>query len=267
MSDPAKKGTLPARSVFLTSLENILYQFGDLTRFTMKFFPKLVTPPYEWNEVFRQVLQLGYKSLFLVSVSSFIIGLVMTIHLIPAMRVYGVESMVPNMAAISIIREIGPVITALVCAGKIGSAVGAEIGSMKVTEQIDAMAISGVDPYRYLYVTRALATSLCLPLLIVYSCAMGLVGAFVAENLEDQMNLSLFISIGFDYLFFHDIIPTLVKSLFFGFTIGIVGCYYGSKTEKGASGVGRSAHAAVVTSSIIIFFLDMLVVEIAHLFY
>jgi phospholipid/cholesterol/gamma-HCH transport system permease protein len=246
---------------------NILYHLGDTMLFSFQFGPKLITPPYEWSEILRQIFILGYKSLFLVGISSFIIGLVMTIHLIPAMRVYGVEDMVPNMAAISIIREIGPVITALVCAGKIGSSIGAEIGSMKVTEQIDAMAISGVDPYRYLVVTRVLATSICLPILIIYSCTIALGGAFLAEVLEDQMTPTLFLVTAFRFMYFHDIIPTLVKSVLFGFTIGMVGCYYGFITEKGASGVGKSAHKAVVISSIIIFFIDMLVVEIAHLFY
>lgn len=247
--------------------ENALYKLGDFMLFSFKFIPRMLVPPYEWNETLKQAFQLGYKSLFLVGVSSFIIGFVMTIHLIPAMRVYGVEDMVPNMATISIIREIGPVITGLVCAGKIASAIGAEIGTMKVTEQIDAMAISGVDPYKYLVVTRVLAISLCLPLLIIYSCTIALIGAFVAENLEDQMSSTLFLSTAFELLYFHDVIPTIIKSFFFGFTIGMVGCYYGFKTEKGASGVGRSAHRAVVTSSLIVFFIDMLVVEIAHLFY
>jgi phospholipid/cholesterol/gamma-HCH transport system permease protein len=267
MLKSAKKETSLVKNIFINNTGNLLYHVGDIMLFSLQFFPKLITPPYEWSEVLKQIYKLGYKSLFLVGISSFIIGLVMTIHLIPSMRVYGVEDMIPNMAAISIIREIGPVITALVCAGKIGSAIGAEIGSMKVTEQIDAMSISGVDPYRYLVVTRVFATSLCLPLLIIYSCTIALAGAFLAENLEDQMSLSLFLTTAFKLMFFHDIIPTLVKSLFFGYTIGMVGCYYGFITEKGASGVGKSAHSSVVTSSIIIFFIDMLVVEIAHLFY
>lgn len=265
MLNPNKKDIQD--TLFPRSPENTFFLFGDIMLFTMKFFPRLFTPPYEWNEVLRQVFQLGYKSLFLVSISSFIIGLVMTIHLIPAMRIYGVEDMVPNMAAISIIREIGPVITALVCAGKIGSAIGAEIGSMKVTEQIDAMSISGVDAYQYLVVTRVLATTLCLPILIVYSCTVALAGSFMAANLEDQMSLPLFVSTAFEFMYFHDIIPSLIKSFFFGFAIGIIGCYYGFRTEKGAAGVGRSAHSSVVVSSIILFFIDMLVVEIAHLFY
>lgn len=250
-----------------TYIKNLFFDIGDMSVFTFRFFRLLFRPPFEIAEVMRQLYRLGYRSMFLVTVSSFIIGLVMTIHLIPAMRVYGVESMVPNMAAISIIREIGPVVTALVCSGKIGSAIGAEIGAMKVTEQIEAMNISGVDSYRYLVVTRVIATSVCLPILIIYSCAMGLVGAFVAENLQDEMTLRLFITVGFDFMYFHDIIPTLIKSFLFGFAIGIVGCYYGHKTQKGAMGVGKSAHTSVVTSSLIIFFIDMLVVEIAHLFY
>ncbi|HEY8399633.1 MAG TPA: ABC transporter permease [Cytophagaceae bacterium] len=256
-----------AKAIFSFSPGNILYKIGEISLFSFRFIPKLFTPPFEGYEIVRQIYIIGYKSLPLVTISSFIIGFVMTIHLIPAMRTFGVEDMVPNMSAISIIREIGPVITALVCAGKIGSAVGAEIGSMKVTEQIDAMSITGVDSYRYLVVTRVLATSISLPVLIIYACTIALTGGFVAEAIEDQMSFNLFIFKSFEFIYFHDIIPTLIKSVLFGFTIGIVGCYYGFKTEKGALGVGKSAHLSVVTSSIIIFFIDMLVVEIAHLFY
>jgi phospholipid/cholesterol/gamma-HCH transport system permease protein len=250
-----------------SAIKNAFFNIGDILVFTWKFFRLLFKPPFEFKEVIKQIFVLGYKSLVLVGVSSFIIGFVMTVHLIPAIRRYGAESMVPNMSVVSIIREIGPVITALVCSGKIGSAIGAELGSMKVTEQIDAMSISGVDPYHYLVVTRVLATSICVPLLSIYSGFIALCGAYLAEVIEERMTLDLFISSGFDFLFYHDIIPTIVKTFLFGFDIGIIGCYYGYNTVKGAAGVGESTHSSVVISSLIIFFIDLLVVEIAHMFY
>jgi phospholipid/cholesterol/gamma-HCH transport system permease protein len=255
------------KNILPDSLKYFFCEVADMSIFFWKFFKTIVKRPYEFNEILKQMFQIGYKSLFLVSVSSFIIGYVMTMHTIPVLRRYGAEAMVPNMTAIAMIREICPVITALVCSGKIGSAIGAEIGSMKVTEQINAMSISGVDPYHFLVVTRVVATSLSLPLLIIYSSLVALLGTYIVENGAIHMSMSFFISSAFSYFFFHDIIPTVIKSFIFGFTIGIIGCYYGYKTEKGAAGVGSSAHAAVVTSSLIIFFIDMLVVEIAHVFY
>jgi phospholipid/cholesterol/gamma-HCH transport system permease protein len=255
------------KNILPLSIKYFLSDIADISLFSWKFFRLVFKRPYEVNEVLKQMFQIGYKSLFLVTVSSFIIGYVMTMHTIPVLRRYGAESMVPNMTALAIIREIGPVITALVCSGKIGSAIGAEIGSMKVTEQINAMSISGVDPYHFLVVTRVIATSFSLPLLITYSSTVALIGTYVVETNDIHMSVDLFISSAFSYFFFHDIIPTAIKSVLFGFTIGIIGCYYGYQTEKGAAGVGRSAHAAVVTSSLIIFFIDMLVVQIAHVFY
>lgn len=187
--------------------------------------------------------------------------------MIPVMRKYGVEAMVPNMAALSIVREIGPVLTSLVCAGKIGSSIGAEIGSMKVTDQIDAMYISGVDAYHFLVMTRVIATTICVPLLIIFGAAVGMVGAFIAENLQGKMSAPLFITSSFGFFYFHDVIPSVIKSILFGFIIGIVGCFYGFRTTKGAAGVGKASHASVVSSSLLIFFVDMLVVEVAQLFY
>jgi phospholipid/cholesterol/gamma-HCH transport system permease protein len=252
---------------FPESIRCFFEDIANISLFSWKFFRLAFKRPYEINEILKQMFQIGYKSLFLVTISSFIIGYVMTMHTIPVLRRYGAEAMVPNMTAIAIIREIGPVITGLVCAGKIGSAIGAEIGSMKVTEQINAMSISGVDPYHFLVVTRVIATSFSLPILIIYSSAVAMIGTYVVETSAIHMSVNLFISTAFSFFFFHDIIPTVIKSFLFGYAIGIIGCYYGYQTEKGAAGVGRSAHAAVVTSSLIIFFIDMLVVEIAHLFY
>lgn len=251
----------------MDGVKNSLFAIGDIGMFTWKFFPLMFRRPYEIGEIIRQMFFLGYRSLFLVGATSFIIGMVLTMHLIPATRQFGAEEMVPDMAAISIIREIGPVITALVCSGKLGSSIGAEIGSMKVTEQLDAMAVSGIDPYQYLVVTRVLATTICLPLLIIYSAAIALSGSFFIEHIEENMSFTHFINSAFDFFYFHDIIPTLIKAILFGFTIGIIGCYYGYRTTKGAAGVGKSSHHAVVTSSLIIFFIDFLVVEIAHQFY
>lgn len=237
-----------------------------MASFAVKFFALVWKPPYEWSEWIRQMFSLGYKSLFLVCSAAFIIGLVMTIQLIPTMENYGAAQMVPNMVAISMIREIGPVLTALVVSGKVSSAIGAEIGSMKVTEQIDAMSISGVDPYHYLVITRVMATTFCLPVLIIIACGVAVFGSFIAVNLKMDMSVRMFISQSFDYMYYYDVTPSVIKSFVFGFVIGIVGCYYGYHAEKGTSGVGKAAHNSVVTASLLIFFVDLLSAEISQWF-
>jgi phospholipid/cholesterol/gamma-HCH transport system permease protein len=247
-------------------LFNYFFQFGKMTAFLMKFFALVWKPPYKFNELLWQMFYLGYKSLFLVGTAAFIIGLVMTIQLIPTMENYGAEQMVPNMVAISMIREIGPVVTALVVSGKVSSAIGAEIGSMKVTEQIDSMSISGVDPYHYLVITRVLATTITLPLLVIFAGGIAMIGSYVGVNLKMDMSTNMFISIAFDYVYFYDVTPSIIKSFVFGFVVGIVGCFYGYKAEKGTAGVGRAAHRSVVTSSLLFFFVDLVSAEISQWF-
>ncbi|HEY8400940.1 MAG TPA: ABC transporter permease [Cytophagaceae bacterium] len=246
-------------------MKKFLTDVADLFIFTANFFVKFFRPPYEISEISRHILVLGLNSLFLISTSALIIGMVMSIQLTPTLEQFGAETLIPNMVAISIIREIGPVLTALVCAGKLGSAIGAEIGSMKVSEQIDAMAVTGVDHYSFLVVTRVVATTVAVPILTIYSVAISLLGSFIAINLTSSISLNLFFSRAFEYMHLYDVIPSIFKSLLFGFTIGIVGCFYGYNTTKGTAGVGKAAHTSVVSASLLIFFIDMLAAEISHL--
>jgi len=196
-------------------------------------------------------------------------GLVLTLQSRPVMVDFGAESWLPGMISVSIVREIGPVITALICAGKIGSGIGAELGSMRVTEQIDAMEVSGTNPIKYLVVTRVLATTITIPLLVFYSDAISFYGSYVALNLHGYISLPLFISQAFETLHYFDIVPATIKTFFFGFAIGIIGCYKGYYSEKGTQGVGRAANSAVVVSSLVIFIIDLVAVqlsEIIHIF-
>jgi phospholipid/cholesterol/gamma-HCH transport system permease protein len=171
------------------------------------------------------------------------------------------------MISISIIREIGPVITALICAGKIGSRIGAELGSMRVTEQIDAMEVSGTNPFKYLVATRILATTLMLPLLVILADTIALYGTFLAVNIKGAVSFQLFFNQVFETLEYSDLLPSIVKSIFFGFAIGLIGCYMGFNSKKGTEGVGNSANSAVVISSLMIFIIDLVAVQIADLFY
>jgi phospholipid/cholesterol/gamma-HCH transport system permease protein len=183
----------------------------------------------------------------------------------PSMVDYGVESELPAIVGIAIIREIGPVITALIFAGKIGSSIGAELGSMKVTEQIDAMEVSGTNPFKYLVVSRVLATTLMLPILAILSDAISLYGAYLGVNIKGETSLQLFWIQVIDSLSFNDVIPAFIKTYFFGFAVGIIGCYKGYNSNKGTEGVGKSANAAVVVASVLIFIIDLLAVQITDL--
>lgn len=248
-----------------TSNRAFLIEIGDLARFTIRFFREVFRPRYEFAELVHQCFVIGYKSLSLVGLTAFIMGLVLTMQLRPSMVRYGVEAQIPAMVGIAIVREIGPVITALIFAGKIGSSIGAELGSMRVTEQIDAMEVSGTNPFKYLVVTRTLAATLMLPVLVVLSDAISLYGSYLGVNIYEVLSFKLFYTQVIDNLAYYDAIPAFVKSYFFGFAVGIVGCYKGYYSTKGTEGVGRSANSAVVMSSVLIFILDLLAVQVAEL--
>ena len=240
-----------------------LNEAGDISRFTARFFKQGFKPRYEIAELIRQCFVIGYKSFPLVGLTAFIMGLVLTMQLRPSMEDYGVAFQLPAIVGIAIVREIGPVITALIFAGKIGSSIGAELGSMKVTEQIDAMEVSGTNPFKYLVVTRVLAATLMLPVLVLLGDAISLYGSWLGVNIRGNTSFNLFWTQVFDNLSFNDVIPAFVKSFFFGFAVGIIGCYKGYNSSKGTEGVGRSANSAVVVSSILIFVIDLLAVQIA----
>lgn len=242
-----------------------LKETGDVSAFAARFFKEAFRPRYEIAEFIRQCFVIGYKSFPLIGLTGFIMGLVLTIQLRPSLIEYGVESQLPAMVGIAIVREIGPVITALIFAGKIGSSIGAELGSMKVTEQIDAMEVSGTNPFKYLVVTRVLACVLMLPVLVMLGDAISLFGSYLGVNIRSVTSFHLFYTQVFDNLAFGDVLPAFVKSFFFGFAVGIIGCFKGYYSAKGTEGVGQSANSAVVVSSIVIFIIDLVAVQITDL--
>ena len=246
-------------------LRSVIAEVGGISRFTGRFFREAVRPRFEWRELVRQAFLNGYRSLPLVAITAFIMGLVLTIQSRPTLADFGAEAMLPAMVSISVVREIGPVITALICAGRIGSSMGAELGSMKVTEQIDAMEVSGTNPFKYLVVTRVWSTILMLPLLVVLADAIAIWACYVGVNMKGTVSWNLFQQQVFDALVFSDVLPALIKSIFFGLAIGVVGCYKGFTTEKGTEGVGRAAHSAVVLASLLVFILDLVAVQITEI--
>jgi phospholipid/cholesterol/gamma-HCH transport system permease protein len=248
-------------------LKNIFNDVGNVTLFSTKFFKEVFSPPFEFKEFIKQCYIIGYKSIPLVAITGFIMGLVLTLQSRPTLAKFGAESWLPGMVALSLIREIAPVITALICAGKVSSGIGAELGSMKVTEQIDAMEVAAINPFKYLVVTRILATTLMVPLLVIFADGVGMLGGFIGINMHGDVSLFRYISKVFDSLAFIDIIPATIKTFFFGFFIGMIGCYKGFNAENGTASVGQAANSAVVTASLTIFIIDLLAVQLTDLFF
>jgi phospholipid/cholesterol/gamma-HCH transport system permease protein len=256
---------MPNSSIFSRFNTAFLEEIGDISRFTGRFFKEGFKPRYEFAEFIRQCFWVGYKSLPLVAITAFIMGLVLTIQSRPTLVEFGAESWLPSMVSISLVREISPVITGLICAGKVGSGMGAELGSMRVTEQIDAMEVSGTNPFKYLIVTRILATTLMLPVLANLSNAVSLYGGYLGVNIRGVVSWDLYWTQVYDALSYGDIVPSIIKTFFFGFAIGMIGCYKGYYSKKGTEGVGRSANSAVVVSSLLVFIIDLIAVQITDL--
>ena len=248
-----------------SGIKNFIEEAGKISSFTSRFFTEFSFKEFEFKEFLRQCYFIGYKSLPLTGITAFIMGLVITIQARPTLIEFGAEAWLPKLSSLSMIREICPVITGLICAGKVGSGIGAELGSMKVTEQIDAMEVSGTNPYRYLVITRIMATTLTIPLLVIFGDGVSLIGSWLGDNIKGNITWALFKNQVFDTLVFGDIIPSIIKSYFFGFIIGAVGCYKGFTTPSGTEGVGLAANSAVVISSLIIFILDFMAVQISDL--
>lgn len=243
-----------------------LSEVADAFLFIVLLIKETFSREFELKEFFRQCFQIGYKSLPLISVTGAIMGLVLTIQSRPVLADFGAVSMLPGMVTLSLIREIGPVITALICAGKIGSSMGAELGSMKVTEQIEAMEVSSINPMRYLVVTRVLAATIMIPLLVLYADALGILGGWAGANIKGNVSFVLFFSQAFSSVGFIDFLPAVIKSFFFGAVIGIVGCYKGYNAGRGTASVGIAANSAVVLSSLLVILIDLIAVQITDMF-
>ena len=243
-----------------------LLQLAQISRFIGSFFKEAFTYPYEGKEILNQCYKIGNKSLFLISFTAFLAGIVFTKQSRPSLASFGAESWLPSLVSQAVVRSLGPLITGLICAGKLGSNMGAELGSMQVTEQIDAMEVSGTRPFAYLVVTRVIAATLMLPLLVVFADMVALFGSFVMVSSINNTGFVLFVSESAASITYLDITASLIKSALFGFSMGIIGCYAGYNSEKGTSGVGKAANTAVVTAMIFIFVIDLIVLQVVNLF-
>ncbi|MCG7855435.1 ABC transporter permease [Flavihumibacter sediminis] len=246
------------------NFRNTLIAMGEQGIFLRSFFRNLLKEEFEFEEFMRQSYTIGFRSIGICALTGFILGIVLTLQSQPTLKEFGAESYIPSMVSVSIIREIGPVIIALICAGKIASSIGAELGSMNVTEQIDAMEVSGANPVSFLVVPRILACTLMIPLLTIFADAMALVGGFTAAALSGDMTIKLYFTKAISSLAFSDVFPAFIKSIMFGFSIGFVGCFIGFNSNKGTESVGLAANSSVVTASIWIIVIDAIVVQVTN---
>lgn len=245
---------------------NFLIRIADIYQFVVRVIKDFFIPPYEWKEILRQCYEVGNRSLFLIGFTAFIAGVVFTRQSRPSLASFGAESWLPSLVSQAVVRSLGPLITGLICAGKLGSNIGAELGSMQVSEQIDAMEVSGTRPFSYLVVSRITATTLMLPVLVIFTDVIALFGSFLTVSMLNKSSFQLYfheVSTSVTYL---DIFSSLIKSAFFGFAIGVVGSYAGYHSDKGTTGVGKAANAAVVISMILIFVIDLVSLQFINLF-
>jgi len=244
-------------------LREFFTNVGGLMQFSIRFFKSCFLPPYDFGQIKKHMDELGVKTLPIVSVMGIIIGLVLTLQSQPILARFGAEGFLPFMVSISVVRELGPVLTALIFAGRVSSGIGAELGSMRVTEQIDAMEVSAIDPFKYLVVTRVIATSLILPLLVMYVNFLAIIGCYIAILLVNDITLQLYINQVIEAIKFGDLIPGIAKTIVFGFIVGIVGSYKGYTADKGTEGVGKASTTSVVIASLLILIFDMVLVKVA----
>ena len=247
------------------TLTTTFINVADIYKFILTFFKKALYPPYEWREILNQCFAVGNKSVFLITFTFFLAGIVFTKQSQPSLASFGAESWLPSLVSQAVVRSLGPLITGLICAGKLGSNIGAELGSMQVTEQIDAMEVSGTRPFSYLVVTRVLGTTLMLPLLVIYADGVALLGSFVMVNSFNDSGFLLYFNEVASSITYLDIFSSLIKSALFGFAIGIISTYAGYHSEKGTTGVGKAANTAVVVSMIFIFVIDLIMLQFLNL--
>jgi len=256
---------LPRQKYFLSKkMDDFFTALYSVNKFILQYFKEAFSTPIEFKELINQCYQVGCKSLPLISLTGFITGLVFTKQSRPSLAEFGATSWLPSLISIAVIRALAPLVTALIVAGKVGSNVGAELGSMKVTEQIDAMEVSGTNPFKFLVVTRISAVTLMLPVLVLYSGLVGMLGAYLNIHQNELTSFPAFVNSAFKTISFLDIISSIFKATCYGFTIGVAGCYQGYFAKNGTKGVGMAANTAVVLSMFLIFVEEMVIVQFVN---
>ncbi len=250
----------PGSSSFL---HEMLVRTGELWGFVVEFFKRFWRPPFEFRELIRQMDEAGTKSFVLTAVTGISIGVVMAMQSRGTLARFGAEAVLPSMLSLSIFKEIGPVITSLVLAGRLGAGIGAEIGSMRVTEQIDALEVAALKPFHYLVITRVLACVIVFPILTIWTDCIAMFGGYLESLLSSGMDYRVFISTAFESLRLSDLTVDTGKTAIFGFIVGIVSSYLGYNVRGGTREVGQAAMQSVVISSLLVLLADVMVVRIS----
>ena len=235
---------------------------ADAARFTLRVLVESVRPPYEFREVIRQLFELGVRSVPLIAAAGFAVGLVLSMHTRASLARFGAEALIPAGLAIALVRETGPLTAGLLLSGRIGAGIGAELGAMKVTEQIDALEAVAVDSFRYLVVTRVIACVIALPMLTTLMNFTGMLGGFAAETVITGMPFRTYFQEAFRPIEFSDLIPSTIKTAVFGFIIATVASYLGINTSRGTEGVGQASTRSVVAASMLLIAVNVVLVRL-----
>jgi phospholipid/cholesterol/gamma-HCH transport system permease protein len=250
-----------------TGVLDLLASVGAVATFGARAVTEAARPPYEAREVLRHVYQFGYRSAPLILTAGFAIGIVLSMHTRASLERFGAESLIPAGLAMALIRETGPLTAGLLVAGRVGAGIGAEIGAMRVTEQIDALEATAVDAFKYLAVTRIIALMIVMPLLTTMMNFSGLVGGYVAEAAASGMSARMYFESAFSYITYSDIVPATLKTIVFGYLIAAVSSYLGFTTSRGTEGVGEASTRSVVMASMLIILSNVILVKIIFFFY
>lgn len=244
-----------------------LVMVGELSRFAGRVIVEAFRPPYEFRETVRQLFELGCRSVPLIAASGFAVGVVLSMHTRASLARFGAEALIPAGLAMALVRETGPLTAGLLLSGRIGAGIGAELGAMKVTEQIDALEATAVDSFRYLVVARVIACVIALPLLTTVMNVMGILGGFAAETAITGVPMRTYFRQAFSPIQFSDLIPATLKTMVFGFIIATAASYLGVNTTRGTEGVGQASTRSVVLSSMLLILANVLLVRIIFFFY
>jgi phospholipid/cholesterol/gamma-HCH transport system permease protein len=252
------------RYLFTRDIDAFLTDVSNGFHFTTRFFREAFRKPFYFRETINQCFEIGLRSLGLITLTGFIVGFVFVKQSRPSLESFGATSWLPSLMGIATVRALGPLVTALITAGKVGSGIGAELGSMKVTEQIDAMEVSAINPFKYLVVTRVVASTVSIFMLALYCDLIELFGSYVNINSVEGISVQSFLRNAFSSIYFLDLFTNVIKSVTYGFTIGIVGCYKGYHANQGTRGVGIAANQAVVLSIFLIFLEEFIIVQVIN---
>jgi phospholipid/cholesterol/gamma-HCH transport system permease protein len=246
-------------------VDDALATVGSMARFAGRFFVSVARPPYHLRAWAQQAYAVGVRTLPLTLLTGTITGIVFTQQSRPSLEAFGATSWLPSLITLALFRSLAPLVTALICAGRVGSSIGAELGSMKVSEQLEAMEVSAINPFHYLVVPRVLATTTMVPLLTTWFAGVGFLGAFLNVTSQEGTSWAAFVQNAFGSLVWLDLGAALARSVLFGFTVGLLACYHGFHAGRGGAGVGIAANKAVVQSMLLIFIEEILFVQLLTL--